>query len=76
MKILPVVLSVTVLGLSVGAWYYSDQQQSIMNMAVKVSGGAAEQDGMSAIVSSAKTEVSESSVAASEAAKGAEAQYL
>lgn len=76
MKILPVVLSVTVLGLSVGAWYYSDQQQSIMNMAVKVSGGAAEQDGMSAIVSSAKTEVSEASVAASEAAKGAEAQYL
>lgn len=76
MKILPVVLSVTVLGLSVGAWYYSDQQQSIMNMAVKVSGGAAEQDGMSAIVSSAKTEVSEASVAASEAAKGAETQYL
>lgn len=76
MKILPVVLSVSVLALSVGAWYYSDQQQSIMNMAVKVSGGASEQGGISALLADAKTQKSEASVAASSSADKAKEQYL
>lgn len=76
MKLLPVILSVTVLGLSVGAWYYSDQQQSVMNMAIKVSGGSSAQEGMSAVQREARSQADEASVAASEAAKKTQAQYI
>lgn len=76
MKLLPVILSVSVLGLSIGAWYYSDQQQSVMTMAVKVSGGSSAQDGMSAIQREARSQADEASVAASAAAEKTKAQYI
>ena len=76
MKALPVILSVTVLGLSIGAWYYAAQQQDIMNMAVKVSGGNSAQDGMSAVQREARSQSDEASVAASEAAKKTREKYI
>ncbi len=54
MKIISYILAITALGLSVGAWYYADQQQSIMKAVVKVSGGKNASGGLPAAVSKAK----------------------
>ena len=76
MKALPVILSSTVLVLSIGAWYYSAQQQDVMNMAIKVSGGNSAEGGMSAVQREARSQADEASVAAAEAAKKTQAQYI
>lgn len=75
MKILPYILSVSVLGLTFCAWYYSDQQQAVMKMAVKVSGGKADQEGMSAVQRNARAASDETLLAATGAADKTREQY-
>ncbi len=55
MKVFPVILSVVVLGLSVGSWYYSSQQQTMMRAVVNVSGGKAGK-GMEAVKKQAESD--------------------
>ncbi len=69
MKIISYILALTVLGLSVGAWYYADQQQKVMEAVVKVSGGKSEADGLSSAVKTAKKDKNEANDAMESAKK-------
>ncbi|MBQ1959149.1 MAG: hypothetical protein II354_01865, partial [Firmicutes bacterium] len=69
MKIISYILALTVLGLSVGAWYYADQQQKVMEAVVKVSGGKSGADGLSSAVKTAKKDKNEANDAMESAKK-------
>lgn len=72
MKIFPVILSVAVLGLSVGAWYYADQQQSVMRAVVNVSGGKDAKQGLGATKKAAEQAFTKASSEAKSAKESAE----
>lgn len=75
MKILPFVTVFAVLGLGSAAIMYSMQQQEIMEMAVKASGGISDQGGMSDVRNKARTEAEEADSKATAAKKLTEAEY-